>query len=183
MAWVTHGFFIPLVTRAIPYPRCRKEGSMKWLMTVRQDLRSIEQFNTLFRIHSGRAEIPTGEFVTVANGNENLRIHNSQQPVLINFYRAAVLPKISTQIVLQGEPNTLDAWITKATEVASALKRTGQLFARGINRRHNRTPFKLRIKQEQRDLTTYYGKPTEVNAIEPKGQKPFTKRVPDKEIE
>src|SRR6266550_6188492 len=162
----------------------RKEGSMKWLTTVRQDSRSIEQFNTLFRIHAGRAEIPTGEFITVANSNANLRIPNPQQPILINFYRAAVNPRISNQIVLHGEPNTLNAWMTKATEVASALRRTGQLFTRGIDKRPNRSPFKPRFKQEQQDLTTYYGEPTEVNAIEPKGpSKPFTRRVPDEEIE
>ena len=141
---------------------------MEWLTRVKQDSRSIEQFNTLYD-SCWSSRDPNRIVHHSCKWQPKPQIPNPQQPVLINFYHAAVNPKISTQIVLQGEPNTLDAWITKATEVASVLERTGLLFTRGIDRRHNQAPFKPQIKQEQRDLTTYDGKPTEVNAIEPKG--------------
>ena len=119
----------------------RQEKAMTWLTSTRQRDWDLEKFNTLFEINAGRTGIPTSGTIRVGRGDRAYDIPNPQQAILINFYRQAINPQVSRQIVIAGEPRTITEWMQKVIEVSESMKRAGALFVQGIDRKSNRPPF------------------------------------------
>jgi hypothetical protein len=65
-------------------------------------------------------------------GGNLIALPNPNQAMLKHFYQLAVNPKISSQIILSGTPNTINRWMTKAAEIDLVIQRTNSLFSRGI---------------------------------------------------
>ena len=104
----------------------RADDSLKWLYSTKQENRSIEEFNTLFQIDRQKA----GLSFTDTIGNPP--VPNPNQIMLKHVYQGAISPKISSQIILNGTPNFINRWMTKAAEVDALLCRTNSLFAKGF---------------------------------------------------
>jgi hypothetical protein len=139
----------------------RAEDSMKWLSHTKQGGRSIEEFNTLFRIHGTRAGFTFANNITTG---PNQVTPNPSQGILKHLYQQAVNPKISSQIIIQGQPATINEWMTKAAEMDSAFRRTNTLFAKGFQRDSGRKQaWKLRLVGSSRHHDM--GEPMDIDAF------------------
>jgi hypothetical protein len=59
-------------------------------------------------------------------------IKNENQEMLKHLYQTAIDPRITSQIVLNGAPETIEAWMTKAVEMDANQRRANSLFSKGI---------------------------------------------------
>jgi hypothetical protein len=98
---------------------------MKWLSLVKQGGKRIEEFNTLSRIHGTRARLNFTNMIyapTPTAGGNAIAMPNPNQAMLKHFYQQAINPKIISQIILSGAPNTINGWMTKAAKIDSAFR-------------------------------------------------------------
>jgi hypothetical protein len=144
---------------------------MKWLSLAKQGGKMIEEFNMLFRIHGTRAGLSFTDMIhappPTAGGN-TITVPNPNQAMLKHFYQQAINPKIASQIILSGAPNTINGWMTKAAEVDSAFRRTNLLFSRGIQGGNGkRQAWKPKLSGGSRNHDQ--GEPMDVDAMNQQG--------------
>jgi hypothetical protein len=140
---------------------------MKWLSLTKQGGKTIEEFNTLFRIHGTRAGHSFTNMIYApapTAGRNTIAVPNPNQAMLTHFYQQAVNPKIALQIILSGAPNTINEWMTKAAEVDSAFRRMNLLFSRGIQGGNGkRQAWKLKLSGGSQNHDQ--GEPMDVDTI------------------
>ncbi len=87
----------------------RSKDAMDQLQTIRQGKESLDAMNTKFRLLLSKANIDL--------------THNV--PLQIQMYEKAINPNVYRQIILNGTvPNTLDAYMLRASEIDRAFKLT-----------------------------------------------------------
>ena len=99
------------------------QNAMKMLGTMKQGSTTIEEFNTKFLINGGKAGMDFGDTITITQGQQNFRVPNPHQRNLIHMYQNALNPKIAQQIIVNGDPETINAWMSRAAKIDSALMR------------------------------------------------------------
>jgi len=95
----------------------RTQDAQKELQEIRQGKMDVDELNTKFRLLLQQAGVdPT---------------QNPQ--LIIRMYESAINRNIASQIILAGAPDTLDAWMTKASQIDRAFKRSNRLFAGAVS--------------------------------------------------
>ena len=120
------------------------QNTMKMLGTMKQGSTTIEEFNTKFLINGGKAGMDFGDTITITQGQQNFEVPNPHQRNLIHMYQNALNPKIAQQIIMNGDPETINAWMSRAAEIDSAYRRTNSLFSKGIQQK-GRSTWKPRL--------------------------------------
>ena len=120
------------------------QNAMKMLGTMKQGSTTIEEFNTKFLINGGKAGMDFGDTITITQGQQNFRVANPHQRNLIHMYQNALNPKIAQQIIVNGDPETINAWMSRAAEIDSAYRRTNSLFSKEIQQK-GRSAWKPRL--------------------------------------
>ena len=133
----------------------RADDSLKWLYSTKQGNKSIKEFNTLFRIHGQKAGLSFADTIG------NPPVPNPNQIMLKHVYQGAISPKISSQIILNGAPDFINGWMTKAAEVDALLQRTNLLFAKGFQ--STKKAWKPRIPYQNSSYNQ--GEPMDINHI------------------
>jgi hypothetical protein len=84
--------------------------------------------------------------------------------VLINYYQQALNPKMVAEIILKGTAQTLDEWMTVATQLDAAQRMINHLQNPIAQRsQHHRKTFKPNF--HYRSKTERYGEPMDVDAL------------------
>jgi len=91
----------------------RTQDAQKELQEIRQGKMDVDELNTKFRLLLQRAGV---------NPTQNPQL-------IIHMYESAINRNIASQIILAGAPDTLDEWMTKASQIDRAYKRSNRLFA------------------------------------------------------
>jgi len=91
----------------------RTQDAQKELQEIRQGKMDVDELNTKFRLLLQRAGV---------NPTQNPQL-------IIRMYESAINRNIASQIILAGAPDTLDEWMTKASQIDRAYKRSNRLFA------------------------------------------------------
>jgi len=91
----------------------RTQDVQKELQEIRQGKMDVDELNTKFQLLLQRAGVdPT------------------QNPeLIIRMYESVINRNIASQLILSGAPATLDEWMTKASQIDRAYKRSNRLFA------------------------------------------------------
>ena len=98
----------------------RAQNAMQALVTMKQGNMPVEEFNTKFIIKGNTAGLDFGDTIQVHQGNQNITIPNPHLVTLINLYERALSPKLANQIIMNGAPETISGWMSRAAEVDSA---------------------------------------------------------------
>jgi len=91
----------------------RTQDTQKELQEIRQGKMDVDELNTKFRLLLQRAGV---------NPTQNPEL-------IIHMYESAINRNIASQLILSRAPATLDEWMTKASQIDRAYKRSNQLFA------------------------------------------------------
>jgi len=91
----------------------RTQDAQKELQEIHQGKMDVDELNTKFRLLLQRAGV---------NPTQNPQL-------IIRMYESAINRNIAPQIILAGAPDTLDEWMTKASQIDRAYKRSNRLFA------------------------------------------------------
>src|ERR1700688_2758476 len=127
------------------------------MRTVKQGSKSLEAFNALFRINGGRAQLEFRDPTQVTP--------NAHQGILKHLYAQALSPKLAAQIIIAGEPATINAWMVKGAEIASAYRRTNTLFAKGAKQGHGKSKKSWKPRYQGRSRANDYGEPMDIDAV------------------
>ena len=137
------------------------QNAMKTLGTMTQGKMAIEEFNMKFLIHGGKAGLDFGDTMAVTRGQQTFQIPNLHSATLIHLYQNALNPTLAQQITIQGEPDTISEWMSRAATIDSAYRRTNVLFARGINGQ-GRSNWKPRFQPRGE----YRGEPMDIGFVD-----------------
>ena len=121
---------------------------MQALVTMKQGNMPVEEFNTKFIIKGNTAGLDFGDTIQVHQGNQNITIPNPHLVTLINLYERALSPKLANQIIMNGAPETISGWMSRAAEVDSAQRRTHHTFSQGV-KGYGKTNWKPRLYQKE----------------------------------
>jgi hypothetical protein len=151
--------------------------AMRWLSETKQGLgTTIANFNTRFRTKASEAGLKLSDDIQIA-GLDGLPIQtaNPNQEVLKHLYQKAIDPRIVTQVVINGAPDTIGSWMLKAAEIDSAMRRTRHMFGKAVQGQGKKN---WRPKQYQRSEN--YGEPMDIDAVRTPTEK--RKKTPYVEI-
>ena len=147
---------------------------MLWLGQAKQGSMTIERFNTLFRINGQKANFQFRD--------STLMSPNPHQDTLKFMYARAIQPRLSSQIIIAGQPENINQWMTKAAEIDSAFRRTNSLFARGVQEKQKQ-PWKPRFSST-RTSPSQYGEPMDIDSLQvqkPQQGNPYFKQISPEE--
>lgn len=102
------------------------DDAMQQLQTVTQGNRSVDEYNTRFRILIQKAGL---------DDQDNARI-------LCQMYSKGLKKDIARQIMIQEPPTTLSGWMTKASTLDSYVRRANNFFSNAVSQ--PRKPWKPR---------------------------------------
>ena len=112
--FVTWTFFKEILSKAFPEVGKAQEA-MRDIQGIKQGKMGIDEFNTKFQTLLARA---------------GLHDDGSNTVFLIHLYETALNPRIASQIIVNGAPVSLDAWMKKASEIDSHYRRINTLYGR-----------------------------------------------------
>ena len=114
---------------------------------------TIEEYNTTFRINGQKAGYDFSD--------GTLAHENPHQTTLRHYYLQGIKKELARQIVIAGEPPTINALMTKAAEIDAAFRRTTNMFSDRLGKKSSWKP-KFYTKQLR---TTDYGEPMDIDAV------------------
>ena len=132
------------------------QNAMKALQTLKQGNMAIEEFNTKFLIHGGKAGFDFGDTMAITRGQQVIEIDNPHNATLVHMYQNAVSPKIAQQIIVNGEPPTIGLWMSRAAEIDSAYRRTNATYGRGVQG-YGKSTWKPQLQRRE-----YRGEPMDI---------------------
>ena len=77
-----------------------------------------------FLLNGHKARLDFGDTTTVTHGHQTFSVPNTNQKPLIGMYTLGLNPEIAKQIILAGQPETINLWMTRVVEIDSAYRRT-----------------------------------------------------------
>jgi hypothetical protein len=118
----------------------RVQDALYALQTLKQGKKAVDELNTVFRTYMQKAGLT----------------ETANRVVLINYYQQALNPKMVAEIILKGTAQTLDEWMTVATQLDAAQRMINH-FQNPIAQRsqHHRKTFKPNF--HYRSKTERYG--------------------------
>jgi len=131
----------------------RTQDAQKELQEIHQGKMDVDELNTKFRLLLQRAGVdPT---------------KNPQ--LIIRMYESAINRNIASQIILAGAPDTLDEWMTKASQIDRAYKRSNRLFAgaASFKRKDNHRQKPKGIYGDSFNRNQSMGEPMDIDRLSP----------------
>jgi len=131
----------------------RTQDAQKELQEIRQGKMDVDELNTKFRLLLQRAGVdPT---------------QNPQ--LIIRMYESAINRNIASQIILAGAPDTLDEWMTKASQIDRAYKRSNRLFAgaASFKRKDNHRQKPKSFHGDSSNRNQSMGEPMDIDRLSP----------------
>jgi len=131
----------------------RTQDAQKELQEIRQGKMDIDELNTKFRLLLQRAGVDPAQ--------------NPQ--LIIRMYESAINRNIASQIILAGAPNTLDEWMTKASQIDRAFKRSNRLFAgaASFKRKENHRQKPKSFYGDSSNRNQSMGEPMDIDRLSP----------------
>jgi len=131
----------------------RTQDAQKELQEICQGKMDVDELNTKFRLLLQRAGVnPT---------------HNPQ--LIIHMYESAINRNIASQIILAGAPDTLDKWMTKASQIDRAYKQSNRLFsgAASFKRKDNHRQKPKSFYGDSSNHNQSMGEPMDIDRLSP----------------
>ena len=135
----------------------RTQDVQKELQEIRQGKMDVDELNTKFRLLLQQAGVdPT---------------QNPQ--LIIRMYESTINRNIALQIILAGAPDTLDEWMTKASQIDRAFERSNRLFAgaASFKRKDNHRQKPKSFYGDSSNRNQSMGKPMDIDRLSPQENK------------
>jgi len=131
----------------------RTQDAQKELQEIRQGKMDVDELNTKFRLLLQRAGV---------NPTRNPQL-------IIRMYESVINRNIASQIILAGAPNTLDEWMTKASQIDRAYKRSNRLFAgaASFKRKDNHRQKPKSFYGDSTNRNQSIGEPMDIDRLSP----------------